>query len=272
MSRAPLVLPKPEKPFATGHRTMFDTTLGWRFPNPRLEARFPLEAMGETAENLAERHGIGRDEQDRFALDSHRKAVAAAEAGRFKDEIVPVDKVAADEGPRPDTNLEKLARLRPAFRQGGTVTAGNSSTLNDGAAMLLLGTRRKAEELGLTPLARVLSSAVAGVDPRFMGIGPVPAAAKALERAGLRLEQIDLVELNEAFAAQSLAVLRELPFAPDKVNVNGGAIALGHPLGASGARIAVTLLHELRRRGLRYGLATLCVGVGQGSATLFEAL
>jgi 3-oxoadipyl-CoA thiolase len=272
MSRAPLVLPKPDKPFATGHRQMFDTTLGWRFPNPRMEARFPLEQMGETAENLAEGYGIGREEQDRFALESHRKALAAAEAGRFKDEIVPVEKLAADEGPRPDTSLEKLARLRPAFREGGTVTAGNSSSLNDGAALLLLASRRKAESLRLAPVARVLASAVAGVDPRIMGIGPVPATRIALQRAGLRLDQIDLVELNEAFAAQSLAVLRDLPVPPDRVNVNGGAIALGHPLGCSGARIAVTLLHEMRRRGSRIGLATLCVGVGQGSATLFETL
>jgi 3-oxoadipyl-CoA thiolase len=272
MSRAPLVLPKPERAFATGHRTMYDTTLGWRFPNPRMEARFPLEQMGETAENLAERYRIGREEQDRFALESHRKAVAAAEAGRFKDEIVPVERLAADEGPRPDTSLEKLAKLRPAFREGGSVTAGNSSSLNDGAALLLLASRRKAEELGLAPVARVLSSAVAGVDPRIMGIGPVPAAGKALERAGLALDQIGLVELNEAFAAQALAVLRELDVPADRVNVNGGAIALGHPLGCSGARIAVTLIHELRRRNVRYGLATLCVGVGQGSATLFESI
>jgi acetyl-CoA acetyltransferase family protein len=272
MSRAPLVLPKPEKGYAPGHRTMYDTTLGWRFPNPKLEARFPLEQMGETAENLAQRYSIGREEQDLLALSSHRKAIAAASAGVFKDELVPLGEVVADEGPRADTSLEKLARLKPAFRSGGSVTAGNSSSLNDGAALLLLGTQRKAEELGLRPLGRVLSSAVAGVDPTVMGIGPVPASRLALQRAGLGFEQIELAELNEAFAAQVLAVLRELPIPPERVNVNGGAIALGHPLGASGARIVVTLLHELRRRGARYGLATLCVGVGQGSATVLEAV
>jgi 3-oxoadipyl-CoA thiolase len=281
MSRAPLVLPKPERPFATGHRTVYDTTLGWRFPNPKLEARFPLEQMGETAENLAERYKIGREEQDTFAFASHQKALAAVSAGRFDAEIVPVPvpggkggafELRLDEGPRPDTSLEKLARLKPAFRAGGTVTAGSSSTLNDGAALLLLGTRRKAEELGLGPMARVVASAVAGVDPTLMGIGPVPAARLALQRAGLGLGQVDLFELNEAFAAQVLAVQRELDVAPERLNVKGGAIALGHPLGCSGARIAVTLLHELRRRGARYGLASLCVGVGQGSATLFEAL
>ncbi|MDW8338150.1 MAG: acetyl-CoA C-acyltransferase [Thermoleophilia bacterium] len=270
MSRAPLVLGKPESPFPRGNQTIWDTTLGWRFPNPRLEARFPLESMGETGENVAERWGISREEQDAFALRSQRRWVAALEAGRFADELVPVGDVAVDEHPRPQTSAEALASLRPAFREGGTVTAGNASGINDGAAALVLASEERARALGCEPLAAFVGSAVAGVDPRVMGIGPVPAVRKLLARTGVGIEEIDLVELNEAFASQSLAVIRELGLDEERVNVNGGAIALGHPLGMSGARLVVTLLHELRRRGGRYGLATLCVGVGQGVAALFE--
>jgi 3-oxoadipyl-CoA thiolase len=270
MTRAPLVLAKPEGAFERGDRTVWDTTLGWRFPNPRLEAKFPLESMGETGENVAERWSISREDQDAFALESQQRHAAAAQAGRFRDELVAVDGVDADEHPRPETTLEKLASLRPAFREGGTVTAGNSSGLNDGAAALVVASEQKARELGVEPLARFAASAVAGVDPRFMGIGPVPAARKALARAGIEVADLDLVELNEAFASQSLQVIRELGLDPERVNVNGGAIALGHPLGMSGARLVVTLLHELGRRGGRYGLATLCVGVGQGQAAVFE--
>jgi acetyl-CoA acetyltransferase family protein len=237
--------------------------------------------MGETAENVAEKYRITREEQDAFALQSHQRAVSAMAAGRFKDEIVPVSipqrkgeavVVDADEGPRPDTSLDKLAKLKPAFREGGTVTAGNASQVNDGAAAVLLTSREKAKELGLAPVARILATAVAGVHPGTMGIGPVPATQKALKRAGLRIEQIDLVELNEAFAAQSLACIRDLHIDQDRCNVNGGAIALGHPLGCSGARILTTLLHEMRRRQARYGLATMCIGVGQGIATILERL
>jgi acetyl-CoA acetyltransferase family protein len=270
MSRAPLVTAKPETPFPRGDRTLWDTTLGWRFPNPRLEAIFPLESMGETGENVAERYGISREDQDAFAYESQRRHAAAQEEGRFDEEIVAVGELARDEHPRPDTSLDRLAGLKAAFRAGGTVTAGNSSGINDGAAALLIASEARAAELRLEPLAAFAGSAVSGVDPRLMGIGPVPAVRKLLGRAGLEAADIDLVELNEAFASQSLAVIRELDLDPARVNVNGGAIAIGHPLGMSGARLVVTLLHELRRRGGRYGLATLCVGVGQGQAALFE--
>jgi 3-oxoadipyl-CoA thiolase len=266
MSRAPLVTAKPEY----GDGTTWDTTLGWRFPNPRMEEMFPLESMGETGENVAERFGVTRDDQDAFALQSHQRWAAAQEAGRFADELVPVGEVDRDEHPRPDTSLEKLASLKPAFREGGTITAGNASGINDGAAALVLASEEKARQLGIVPLGRFVASAVAGVDPRVMGIGPVPAVRKVLGRAGIEASDLDLVELNEAFASQSLQVIRELGLDPERVNVNGGAIALGHPLGMSGARLVVSLLHELRRRGGRYGLATLCVGVGQGQAAIFE--
>jgi acetyl-CoA acetyltransferase family protein len=272
MSRAPLVTAKPDKAFPRGDRALADTTLGWRFTNPKLAAMFPPESMGETGENVAERFGVSREDQDAFALASHRRWAAAADAGRFDDELVPVGDVTRDEHPRPDTTLEKLAALRPAFRDNGTVTAGNSSGLNDGAAALVIASEAKARELGLEPLGAFAGSAVAGVDPRVMGIGPVPAVRKLLARTGVDMSQLDLVELNEAFASQSLAVVRELGLDHEKVNVNGGAIALGHPLGMSGARLVVSLLHELRRRDGRYGLATLCVGVGQGQAALFERL
>jgi 3-oxoadipyl-CoA thiolase len=271
MSRAPFVTGKPDKAFPRGDRTAYDTTLGWRFPNPRLEAKFPLESMGETGENVAERWAVTREDQDDFALESQQRWAEAAESGRFADELVPVGDAERDEHPRPDTNREKLAALKPAFRTDGTVTAGNSSGINDGAAALVVASAEKAAALGVEPLAEFVGSAVAGVDPRVMGIGPVPAVRKLLARAGIDVSDIDLVELNEAFASQSLAVIRELGLDPDRVNVNGGAIAIGHPLGMSGARLVVTLVHELRRRGGRYGLATLCVGVGQGQAALFKA-
>jgi 3-oxoadipyl-CoA thiolase len=266
MSRAPLVTAKPEY----GDGTTWDTTLGWRFPNPRMEEMFPLESMGETGENVAERYGVTREDQDAFALQSHRRWAAAHEAGRFADELVPVGGVERDEHPRPDTSLEKLATLKPAFREGGTITAGNASGINDGAAALVIASEEKARELDIEPLGRFVASAVAGVDPRYMGVGPVPAVQKLLARAGIEAADLDLVELNEAFASQSLQVIRELGLDPERVNVNGGAIALGHPLGMSGARLVVSLLHELRRREGRYGLATLCVGVGQGQAAIFE--
>jgi 3-oxoadipyl-CoA thiolase len=270
MSRAPLVMAKPEVPFPRGNQTVWDTTLGWRFPNPRLEEKFPLESMGETGENVAERYGVSREEQDAFALRSHRRWAEAYEAGRFDDELVAVGEVERDEHPRPDTSSEKLAALPPAFREGGTVTAGNSSGINDGAAALVVASEEKARSLGVEPLGGFVGSAVAGVDPRVMGIGPVPAVQKLLARAEVGVDELDLVELNEAFASQSLVVIRELGLDEERVNVNGGAIALGHPLGMSGARLVVTLLHELARRGGRYGLATLCVGVGQGQAALFQ--
>jgi 3-oxoadipyl-CoA thiolase len=270
MTRAPLVMAKPEHAYQRGSQTIWDTTLGWRFPNPRMEEMFPLESMGETGENVAERYGVSREEQDEFALRSHRRWTEADDKGHFEDELVPVGEVARDEHPRPDTSLEKLATLKPAFREGGTVTAGNSSGINDGAAALVIASEERAKELGVEPLGAFVGSAVAGVDPRVMGIGPVPAVRKLLDRSGIAVEDLDLVELNEAFASQSLVVIRELGLDPEKVNVNGGAIALGHPLGMSGARLVVTLLHELRRRGGKYGLATLCVGVGQGQAALFE--
>jgi 3-oxoadipyl-CoA thiolase len=266
MSRAPLVTAKPDAAFPRGDRTLYDTTLGWRFPNPALEAMFPLETMGETGENVAERWGISREDQDAFALRSQQRHAAAD----FSDELVPAGELERDEHPRPDTSAEKLAGLRPAFRDGGTVTAGNAAGLNDGAAALVLASEEKARALGVEPLGAFVASAVAGVDPRVMGIGPVPAMRKLLDRAGLTVDDLDVVELNEAFASQSLAVIRELGLDEEKVNPNGGAIALGHPLGMSGARLVVTLLHELRRRGGRYGVATMCVGVGQGQAALFE--
>ena len=270
MSRAPFAMPKPDAAFPRGNQVAYDTTLGWRFPNPRLEEMFPLESMGETGENVAERFGVSREDQDAFALESHRRWAAAFEAGRFVDEIVSVGDVDRDEHPRPDTSLERLGALKPAFRTGGTVTAGNSSGINDGAAALVVASEERARALGVEPLVAFAGSAVAGVDPRVMGIGPVPAVRKLLARTGVAVEDIDLVELNEAFASQSLVVIRELGLDHGKVNVNGGAIALGHPLGMSGARLVVSLAHELRRRGGRYGLATLCVGVGQGQAALFE--
>jgi 3-oxoadipyl-CoA thiolase len=266
MSRAPLVMAKPDKAFPRGDQTVYDTTLGWRFPNPRLEELYPLESMGETGENVAERWDVSREEQDAFALRSQQRWAAAD----FSDELVSVNGVTVDEHPRPDTSLEKLATLKPAFRSNGTVTAGNSSGINDGAAALVIASEERAQALGAEPLAVFVGSAVAGVDPRVMGVGPVPAVQKLLARSGIGAGDLDLVELNEAFASQSLVVIRELGLDPEKVNVNGGAIAIGHPLGMSGARLVVTLLHELRRRGGRYGLATLCVGVGQGQAALFE--
>jgi 3-oxoadipyl-CoA thiolase len=270
MSRAPLVTAKPEQGFPRGDRVLYDTTLGWRFPNPKLQAMFPLESMGETGENVAERWSVSREDQDAFALQSQRRWAAAAAAGRFDDELVPVGDVTRDEHPRPDTSTEKLATLKPAFRTNGTVTAGNSSGLNDGAAALVIASEEKARELGLEPIGVFVGSAVAGVDPRVMGVGPVPAVRKLLERTGKAVEEIELFELNEAFASQSVAVMRELGIERDRLNVNGGAIALGHPLGMSGARLTVTLLHELKRRGGGYGMATMCVGVGQGQAALFH--
>jgi 3-oxoadipyl-CoA thiolase len=282
MSRAPWVVEKPERGLPRGSQTMHDTTLGWRMINPRMEELgVSTEAMGETGENVAERYGVTREAQDAFALRSHQRAVAAAERGVFAEEIVPVEApkgrretvtVDADEGPRPDASAEKLAALRPVFREGGTVTAGNASTLNDGAACLLIASEAGAGELGAEPLARVVSTGVAGVDPACMGIGPVEAVPRALAGAGLSLEQIDLIELNEAFASQVLACAKELGIDEERLNVNGGAIALGHPLGCSGARLSTTLIRELRRRGGKYGVATLCVGVGQGLATVFEAV
>jgi 3-oxoadipyl-CoA thiolase len=281
MSRAPWVVGKPERGLPRGEQTMHDTTLGWRFVNPHMaELGVSTESMGETGENVAERYGVSREDQDAFALRSHQRAVAAAEAGLFAEEIVAVEApqgretvlVEADEGPRPDASLEKMAKLPPVFREGGTVTAGNASTLNDGAACLLVASEAGVEKLGAEPLARVLASGVAGVDPAYMGIGPAVAVPRALAVAGLELDQIDLVELNEAFASQVLACVRELGIDQERLNVNGGAIALGHPLGCSGARLTTTLVRELRRRNGRYGIATMCVGVGQGLATVFEAV
>jgi 3-oxoadipyl-CoA thiolase len=282
MTRAPYVMAKAEGPWDRGPRELQDTTLGWRFINPRLAERHYPYSMGETAENVAERWGIDRERQDAFALESHRRAVAAIEDGRFAGQIVPVEVtgrkgavtvVDRDEHPRADSTLEALGRLRPAFKgEGGSVTAGNSSGINDGAAAVLLVEAERARALGLRPLARIVSTAVAGVDPAVMGIGPVPATRKALERAGIDVEDLDLVELNEAFASQSLACIDELRLDPAKVNVNGGAIALGHPLGMSGGRLITMLTHELRRTGGRYGLATMCIGVGQGIATVVERM
>jgi 3-oxoadipyl-CoA thiolase len=279
MSRAPLVMLKAERGFPRGNPEVADTTIGWRFTNPRMEELRYTDSMGETAENVAERYDVSREDQDAFALESHRRAVAAAEAGLLDNEIVTVDvpqpkgdpvTVHADEGPRPDTSLERLAKLRPVFREGGSVTAGNSSQINDGAACLVVTSDEEARRHHRKPLARIVSSAAAGVDPAYMGIGPIPATRKALERAGLSPSDIDLVELNEAFASQVLASMRELGFSHERLNVNGGAIAIGHPLGCSGARLIGTLAHELRRRGGRYGVATMCIGVGQGLAAVIE--
>jgi 3-oxoadipyl-CoA thiolase len=281
MSRAPWVVEKPERALPRGPQTMHDTTLGWRMINPRMaELGLSTESMGETGENVAERYGVSREDQDAFALRSHQRAVAAAEAGKLAEEIAPIEApkgretvlVEADEGPRPDASLEKLAKLRPVFREGGSVTAGNASTLNDGAACLLIASEQGARQLGVEPLARVVSFGVAGVDPAYMGIGPVEAVPRALAAANLTIDQLDLVELNEAFASQVLASARELGIEEERLNVNGGAIALGHPLGCSGARLSTALLRELRRRGGKYGVATMCVGVGQGLATVFEAV
>jgi len=298
MSRAPWSVPKPERAFPTGNATMYDTTLGWRFVNPKMEEMGHTDSLGVTAENLAQErflltpdedqpedlaadYDISREDQDRFALRSHEKAIAATDEKRLREEIVPVTVksrksetlVEADEGPRRDTTLEKLANLGPAFKSDGSVTAGNSSSLNDGSAAVLVVSREYAEARGLQPLARIKSMGVAGVPPRVMGIGPVPASKKALARAGITLADVGLIELNEAFAAQSLAVLYEWGMDPEdgRLNPNGGAIALGHPLGASGARILTTLVHEMQRRDeVRYGLATMCIGVGQGIAMVVE--
>jgi 3-oxoadipyl-CoA thiolase len=279
MSRAPLVMLKPERGFPRGNPEVADTTIGWRFTNPRMAELHSTESMGETAENVAERYGVSREDQDAFALESHQRAVTAAEAGRLDDEIVTVEvpqpkgepvTVHVDEGPRPDTTLERLASLRPVFREGGSVTAGNSSQINDGAACVVVMSNEEARRQGREPLARIVTSAAAGVEPGYMGIGPIPATRRALERAGLSPADIDLVELNEAFASQVLASMRELGFSHDRLNVNGGAIAIGHPLGCSGARLIGTLAHELRRRGGRYGVATMCIGVGQGLAAVIE--
>ena len=280
MSRAPYAIAKNVSGGAQfGNLTAYDTALGWRFPNPKLESMFPLEAMGETAENVAERWGVSREEQDEFALRSHRLSIEAWEAGRYASSVVPVEipqrkgdplVVSRDEGPRADTTLEKLAVLKPAFRKGGTVTPGNSSSLNDGAGAVIVASERAVREHGLTPVLRYVSGAAVGVDPRVMGIGPVPATRAALERAGLAMKDLDLIELNEAFAAQSIAVIRDLDIDMDRLNVNGGAIALGHPLGMSGVRLVATLADELVRREGRYGLATMCIGVGQGISAIFE--
>jgi len=284
MTRAPYSVPKTARPFAMGNATAWDTSIGWRYPNKRLKELVGNDSMGETAENVREEASISREDQDAFALESHRRAVAAIESGKFSEEILPVSipqrkgdpvVVSRDEHPRPDSSMEALGKLRPAFRRDGTVTAGNSSGINDGAAALVLMSAEKARELGAKPMARIVSSAAAGVAPRVMGLGPVPAVRKALARAGLNLDDIGLIELNEAFAAQALAVMWELGMRPEITNVNGGAVALGHPLGCSGARILCTLVHEMRRRAPEadrpyYGLATLCVGVGQGEATVVE--
>ena len=283
MTRAPFVVAKPSAAFPRGEQTLHDTTLGWRFTNPRLADAFYPYSMGETAENVVERCGVSREEQDRFALESQRRWGAAQAAGRFAEEVVPIEVPGArgatttvdrDEHPRPETTLEQLAGLKPAFKRdaSGSVTAGNSSGINDGAAALLVTSEARARELGLRPMARMIGSAVVGVDPATMGLGPIPASRSALERAGLSVADLDLVELNEAFAAQALPVMRELELDPEKVNVNGGAIAIGHPLGASGARLVATLLHEMRRRGARHGLATMCIGVGQGIASVWESV
>ena len=280
MTRSPFVMLKPDRAFPRNARELVDTTIGWRFVNPRMEERYSTDSMGETAENVAEKYDVSRADQDAFALESHRRAIAAREAGRFDDEIVTMDApqpkgpavtVHSDEGPRADTTLEKLAKLRPAFREGGSVTAGNSSQINDGAACLVLASDEGLKQLGdPEPLARVVSVGPAGVDPAYMGVGPVPAMRKALARAGLEIGDIDLVELNEAFAAQVLASMRELDIPHEKLNVNGGAIALGHPLGCTGAKLTATLLHEMRRHRSRYGLVSMCVGGGMGAAGIFE--
>jgi 3-oxoadipyl-CoA thiolase len=270
MSRAPLVTAKADAAFPRGDRVMHDTTLGWRFVNPRYADRFSTATMGETGESVADRWQVSREDQDAFALESQRRWAEADAEGRFADELVPAGDLERDEHPRPETTAEKLASLRPAFAAEGTVTAGNASGINDGAAALVVASADRARSLGIEPLGMFRGSAVAGVDPAVMGIGPIPAVRKLLDRAGVGVEQLDLVELNEAFASQSVAVIRELGLDPQRVNVSGGAIAIGHPLGMSGARLVVTLLHELGRRGGRYGVATMCVGVGQGQAALFE--
>ncbi|HUH82695.1 MAG TPA: thiolase family protein [Nitrososphaerales archaeon] len=277
MTRAPLVMLKPEAAFRRGGSMLVDSTIGWRFVNPAMPSDYPPLSMGETAENLAEQYKIGRRVQDEFALESHRKAVEAAGAGRFLDEVVPVvtpedpEGVRKDEGPRPDTSLEKLAGLKPAFKKDGTVTAGNSSGVNDGAAALVLMSERRAAEVGAEPMARVLGSATAGVHPSLMGIGPVHSTKKLLSRLGMSMSEFGIIELNEAFAAQVLACVSAMPELDlRKMNPNGGAIALGHPLGCSGARLATTLIHQMKRTGTRYGLATMCIGVGQGISTAFE--
>ena len=281
MTRAPFVMAKPAAAYPRGEIHLYDTTVGWRFTNPRLAEVYPPYSMGETAENVAERFGITRKEQDEYALLSHQRASRAIAEGRFKDEIVPVvipqpkgdpTVMERDEHPRPDTTPEKLAQLRPVFRTDGTVTAGNSSGINDGAAAVLLASAETAEELGLRPMARVIASAVAGVDPAYMGLGPIPATRKVLARTGLRIEEMDVIELNEAFAAQVIPCVRELQIPLEKLNPNGGAIAMGHPIGCSGARLLTSLVHELRRRQGRYGLATMCIGVGQGIATIVERI
>jgi 3-oxoadipyl-CoA thiolase len=281
MTRAPLVALKSERAFPRGPVEQVDTTIGWRFINPRLAERHSTESMGETAENVAARYGIAREDQDEFALRSHERACAARAAGTFARELAPLTVpmrrsdpvlVDADEGPRPDTTLDRLAALKPVFRAGGSVTAGNASQINDGAACVVVGSKEAADALGRKPLARVVAIQAVGVDPAYMGIGPITAVRGALKRAGLSIADIDLVELNEAFAAQALACARELEIPPERLNVNGGAIALGHPLGASGARLIGTLAHELQARGGRYGVATLCIGVGQGLATVIEAV
>jgi 3-oxoadipyl-CoA thiolase len=278
MTRAPFVMTKAEVPFSR-KLEIYDTTLGWRFVNPKLDSAFGVDSMGQTAENVAGDFDISRADQDAFALESHRRAIAARDEGRFKDETVPVEVpqrkgdpivVDSDEPPRPDTSLEKLSNLKPAFASSGVVTAGNSAGINDGAAAVLLASESLARDQGWEPMARVVSTAVAGVEPRVMGLGPIFATRKALDRAGLTVDDVDLVELNEAFASQSLACIRELGLDPEIVNVNGGAIALGHPLGCSGARILTTLVHEMARREVRYGVATMCIGVGQGIATIVE--
>jgi len=283
MSRAPFVIPKATTAFQRDIQ-IYDTTIGWRFVNPRWPKEYPPISMGETAENLAELYKISREEQDLFAYNSHMKAVKAQREGKFNEEIIPVEivdnktgntiKVDKDEGPRPDTSLEKLAKLKPVFRPNGTVTAGNSSGINDGASVVLIMSEEKAEELGYNPKMRIIASATAGVNPNIMGIGPVPATQKLLRKTGLNLEDIDLIEINEAFAAQVLACLKEFGIDPDdpRLNPNGGAIALGHPLGCSGARITTTLFHEAKRRNIKYALATMCIGVGQGISMLFEKL
>jgi acetyl-CoA acetyltransferase family protein len=280
MSRSPFVMLKPERGLPRGNIEMVDTTIGWRFVNPRMAERYSTEAMGETAENVAVRYGVTREDQDLFALESHRRAVDAQESGRFDDEIVTVEApqpkgppvtVHSDEGPRANADPDVVARLRPVFRDGGSVTAANSSPINDGAACLVVATEPRARELGLEPMARVVATGAAGVDPAYMGIGPVPATRRALALAGVTIDDIDLVEINEAFAAQVLPCMRELGIPHERLNVNGGAIALGHPLGCSGARILTTLVHELRRRGGRYGVATMCIGVGQGLAMVVES-
>jgi acetyl-CoA acetyltransferase family protein len=281
MSRAPLVMPKADHAFPTGSPEVVDTVLGWRLVNPIMKDMYPPITLGMTAEMVADKYQVSREDQDAFALSSHRRAVAAQASDRFKKEIEPIDApvdhrgrrsagVTADEGPRTDTSLSALAALAPAFKKGGTVTAGNSSPMNDGAAALLLATEAGLERHGLTPMARLVSSAAAGVHPDYMGIGPVPSSMKALARAGIAAGALDLVELNEAFASQAVASMRGLDLDSSRVNVNGGAIALGHPLGASGARILTTLVHELEKKGGRYGLATMCIGVGQGVAAVVE--